>query len=187
MKFETFPVLETERFLLRQMTLEDSPAVFEIFSDPDVTKDMGEAPFEHVAQAEDVIRFMNSLYEQNQAIRWGIIKKEDSTLVGTCGYNGWETNRGSRGEIAYDLAKKHWRQGYMSEILKKVITYGFETMGLNRIEAFTYLDAAPSIRLLQKMGFQEEGILRGYAYSQGKYLDNRCFSLLKQEWEEYMK
>lgn len=182
MNLEVFPVLKTERFILRQMSIEDAPAVFEIFSDADVTKDMGEDPFISIEQAEDLINFMNNLFIKNKAIRWGIFKKEDSTLIGTCGYNGWEIHRGSRGEIAYDLGKNHWRKGYMTEIIKSLISFGFETMGLYRIEAFTNLDAIPSINLLRKIGFNEDGVLRGYSYSHGGYVDNRCFSLLKNEW-----
>ncbi|MEK3911321.1 GNAT family N-acetyltransferase [Paenibacillus sp. FSL H7-0331] len=174
--------METERFVLRQMTLEDAPTVFEIFSDGDVTKDMGEDPFTSIQQAEGLITFMNNLFHQNKAFRWGIILKENNTLVGTCGYNGWETHRGSRGEIGYDLGKKYWRQGYMTEVLKSVIAFGFETMEFNRIEAFTNLDAEPSMLLLKKLGFNEDGILRGYASFHGEYVDQRCYSLLQREW-----
>ncbi|MED4581231.1 GNAT family protein [Brevibacillus choshinensis] len=183
MKFETFPIIETERFLLRQMTKADAPAVFSIFSDPDVTKDMGEAPFTQVKQAELLIEFMNGLFDEDRAIRWGIILKEENTLIGTCGYNGWETNRGSRGEIAYDLGKPHWRKGYMTEVIQSLITFGFESMGLYRIEAFTNVDATPSMQLLKKNGFQEDGILRGYACFHGEYVDQRCFSLLQKDWQ----
>ncbi|WP_235828220.1 GNAT family N-acetyltransferase [Brevibacillus migulae] len=144
---------------------------------------MGIEPFTTIEQAEKVIVLMNDLYENNQAFRWGIFKKDDNTLIGTCGYNGWDVNRGSRGEIGYDLGQKYWRQGYMTEILKRVIRFGFEDMGLFRIEAFTSLDATPSIHLLQKLGFTEDGILRGYSFMHGKHVDQRCFSLLKNEWD----
>jgi ribosomal-protein-alanine N-acetyltransferase len=183
MKFEEFPVIETERFLLRQMTLEDAQAVFEILSDAEVTKDMGEDPFSSIEQAKGLINFMNDLYNRNIAFRCGIIKKDDDSLIGTCGFNGWEIHRGSRGEIGYDLGKPYWRQGYMTEILRSLITFGFETMGLYRIEAFTNLDATPSIKLLGKLGFQEDGILRGYAYFHEEYWDQRCFSILKKDWD----
>ncbi|WP_282937341.1 GNAT family protein [Paenibacillus sp. RC67] len=182
MKFESFPILETERFILRQMTQEDEQSVYELFSDGEVTKDMGEEAFNRIEQAQELIHFMNSMFNKNIAIRWGIVKKDTNTLIGTCGYNGWEIHRGSRGEIAYDLRKMHWRQGYMSEVLRRVITFGFEDMGLYRIEAFTNLDAVPSIKLLEKFGFHEDGVLRGYASFHGQFVDQRCFSLLKKEW-----
>ncbi|WP_376769521.1 GNAT family N-acetyltransferase [Paenibacillus plantarum] len=52
----------------------------------------------------------------------------------------------------------YWRKGYMSEILKCLISYGFDTMGLYRIEAFTNVDAIQSISLLKKFGFNEEAL-----------------------------
>ncbi|WP_235548813.1 GNAT family N-acetyltransferase, partial [Paenibacillus sp. Soil522] len=106
--FEVIPSITTENFLLRSMTLVDAQAVFENLSDKDVTKDMGIDPFVSVKNAEDLINFMNDLFDKNIAFRWGIIRKSDQRLIGTCGYNGWETNRGSRVEIAYDLGKPYW-------------------------------------------------------------------------------
>ncbi|WP_442593673.1 GNAT family N-acetyltransferase [Neobacillus sp. D3-1R] len=181
--FETQPIIETKRFLLRQMTLDDAQAVFENLSDPDVTKDMGVSPFQSVEDAISLINFMNNLFEQNIALRWGVIRKEDQQLVGTCGFNAWDTNRGSRVEIAYDLGKAYWRKGYMSEILESLIQFSFEQVGFHRVEALTNLDATPSMNLLMKLGFKEDGILRGYAAHEGHYVDQRCFSLLKHEWK----
>lgn len=182
MRLDTFPTLETERFLLREMTVADAEAVYEIFSDGEVTKDMGIDPFSDVRQAVELIQFMNSLFKEKKAFRWGIVKKDENKLIGTCGFNGWETNRGSRGEIAYDLSRSCWRRGYMTEIMREVIRFGFETAGLHRIEAFTNMDAVPSIQFLERLGFTEEGVLRGYSYFHGEYMDQRCFSLLKSDW-----
>lgn len=183
MNLTIFPKLETNRLIIRKMTLNDAPAILQIFSDEKVTKDMGVSPFTSLEQAENLINFMNQLFEEKRAFRWGIIRKEDNKLIGTCGYNGWDVERGSRGEIAYDLGRDYWRQGFMVETLNTIIDYGFNDMGFQRIEAYTNLDALPSMTLLQKIGFKEEGILRDYAYFHGEYWDQRCFSLLKSEWK----
>ena len=181
MTFSEFPDLETERLQLRRMTLDDAASLFDILANSDVTRDMGIEPFVNVGQAEGLIRFMNDLFEQNIAFRCGIFRKDNNALMGTCGYNGWETNRGSRGEIAYDLGKAYWRRGYATEAVEALIKFGFETMRIYRIEAFTNLDATPSIRLLRKLGFQEDGILRGYANFHGEFWDQRCFSLIRKD------
>lgn len=183
MKLSAFPELETERFILRKMTVADAHAIFEIFSDGEVTRDMGVEPFSEIQQAEELIQFMNDLFMENKAFRWAIERKDDRRIVGTCGFNAWEMNRGARGEIAYDLGRPFWRKGYMTEVLKRVIPFGFKEMGLYRIEAFTNLDAVPSIRLLNSLGFREDGILRGYSRFHEHYVDQRCFSLLQDEWD----
>lgn len=180
--FNEFPTIETERLKLRPMSVNDSVSLFNILSDRDVTKDMGVDPFVKVEQAQGLINFMNDLFERNVAFRCGVVRKEDDALIGTCGYNGWETNRGSRGEIAYDLGKPYWRKGYATEVVNALIKFGFETMGLYRIEAFTNLDAVPSANLLHKLGFREEGVLRGYTSFHGEFWDQRCFSLIKTDW-----
>ncbi|GFN30810.1 N-acetyltransferase [Paenibacillus curdlanolyticus] len=176
------PQLETQRLCLRRMTQEDAPALFAIFSDAQVTKDMGITPFDRVAQAEEVIRFMNELFLRGLAVRWAIVRKADDVVLGTCGFNGWELQRGARGEIGYDLGRPYWRAGYMTEALTAMISFGFERLGLHRIEAYTNLGAEPSMKLLEKLGFRQEGILRGFAHFHGGYWDQRCYSLLKHEW-----
>lgn len=180
--FKEIPTLQTDRFLLRRMDLDDAEAVYAILSDEDVTIDMGVSSFKSVKEAEDLIIFMNGLFDKNVAFRWGIIRKSDNKLIGTCGYNGWDTNRGSRVEIAYDLGKPYWRKGYMTEIVTGIIDFTFSEVGFHRIEAFTNLDARPSMHLLLKLGFVQDGILRGYGSSHGHYVDQRVFSLLKSDW-----
>lgn len=79
------------------MTVEDAPAVLSIYSDPLVVRDMGEGPLKTIDEAEEMITFMNDLFDENAAFRWGIVRREDDTLIGSCGYNGWETVRGFQG------------------------------------------------------------------------------------------
>ncbi|WP_235549096.1 GNAT family N-acetyltransferase, partial [Paenibacillus sp. Soil522] len=68
--------------------------------------------------------------------------------------------------------------------LESIIQFSYEIAGFNRIEALTNLDAAPSMNLLIKLGFKQDGILRGYASFQEGYIDQRCFSLLKSDWQK---
>ena len=71
----------------------------------------------------------------------------------------------------------------MTEALKAVIASGFEKVGLNRIDALVYVENKPSIRLLQRLGFTREGLLRDYFYLDGKFYDHIIFSILRREWE----
>jgi ribosomal-protein-alanine N-acetyltransferase len=180
--FSEIPIIETERLLLRQLEEKDAEGLLANLSDPDVTEHMGISPLKNVDEAEKMISFLASLSEKNIAVRWAIERKSDGKLVGTCGFNGWERNRGSRVEIAYDLGKPYWKKGYMSEVLEALLAFCFESLNFNRVEAYTNLEAAPSINLLSKFKFMQDGILREYAYFHGEYIDQRCFSLLKREW-----
>jgi ribosomal-protein-alanine N-acetyltransferase len=177
-----FPNLQTDRLILRQLTMEDIDFVFKHFHDATVTQYlMDEPPVMDYAQAQAIIEFY-SAPEDKMHNRWGIVRKADHRLIGTCGYHKWMKAH-FRAEIGYDLSPDCWGQGYMSEAMRTVIRNGFERMGLNRIEAMVYTGNERSIKLLQKSGFKQEGLLRDYFYLDGIFYDHYLFSILRREWE----
>ena len=177
-----FPTLQTDRLILRQLTMEDVDFVFQHFSDPRVTQYlMDEPPVADYAQARAIIDFYLEP-EGKTHNRWGIVRRADDRLIGTCGYHKW-VKAHCRAEIGYDLSPDCWGQGYMTEALRVAIRNGFERMGLNRIDALVYVDNVPSVRLLQRLGFKQEGLLRAYFCLDGVYYDHLLFALLRREWE----
>jgi ribosomal-protein-alanine N-acetyltransferase len=72
--------------------------------------------------------------------------------------------------------------GYTSEAIKEILRYSFEELDLNRIGAVVYPENIPSLKLLETIGFQVEGLLRGYMYQNSQSHDTYILSLLKQEW-----
>jgi ribosomal-protein-alanine N-acetyltransferase len=177
-----FPTLETERLILRQMTLEDADFIFQHFSASAVSQYlMDEPPMTEYAQALEIIEFYLEP-EGKTHNRWVIIRKSDRQPIGTCGFHKWD-KRYFRAEIGYDLSPSFWGQGYMMESMRAVISNGFEQMGLNRIEALVYVENHRSIQLLQRLGFKQEGVLRDYFYLDGKFYDHSLFALLQSEWK----
>jgi ribosomal-protein-alanine N-acetyltransferase len=87
-----------------------------------------------------------------------------------------------RAEIGYDLEKASWKQGIMTEALRAMLQYGFGQMGLNRVEALVYVENEASIHLLERLGFQKEGLLRQYFRRGDTHYDHWLLSLLKAEW-----
>ncbi len=176
------PFLETERLLLRQLTLDDLEFVFQHFSDPLVYQYLlDEEPVTDHSQAQEIIQFYLDTSEKNYN-RWGIVQRFNGQLIGTCGFHKWNKCC-FRAEIGYDLSPAFWGQGYMTEVMRTVITYGFEQMELHRIEALVYIENNRSMQLLKKNGFKEEGILRDYFCLNGRFYDHSIFSLLKQDWK----
>jgi ribosomal-protein-alanine N-acetyltransferase len=175
-----FPTLETERLLLRPLTNVDLEFVFQHFSDPDVNRYLlDEEPITMREQAQDIIDFY-ALPEGKPYKRWVIVNKTDLRAMGTCGYHQWQKVH-HRAEIGYDLEKASWKQGIMTEALQAMLQYGFEHMALNRIEALVYLENDASVRLLERLGFQKEGLLRQYFRRNDTYYDHLLLSLLKTE------
>lgn len=177
--FATFPEIETERLLLRELLPEDAPTVYRLFADPQVTRYYDLEIYTDVGQAEELIEFFDESFELERAIRWGIERKSDGALLGTCGYVWLRTYRG---EIGYELHSDYWRQGYMAEALDAILDFGFTELTLNRIEALVMVENEASTALLTRLGFVQEGILRQHDYFKGAFHDMRLFSLLHDEF-----
>ena len=143
--FSELPVLETERTILRKVAKQDEEDMFAYCSDVEVSKDT--TWYKHQTR-EDTRLFMNHILEEysNQQIApWGIEDKATGRFIGTCGLAGWNIKH-SKAEIAYALSKPYWNQGYMTEIVKRLIAFGFSEMGLIRVEARCLLDNIGSAR-----------------------------------------
>jgi len=176
-----FPSLETERLVLRPLTSLDLEFVFRHFSDPDVNRYLlDEEPVATLEQAQEIVDFY-SPPEGKPYNRWVIVRKSDLRAIGTCGYHQWQKVH-QRAEIGYDLEKASWKQGIMTEALRALLQFGFDHMELNRVEALVYVENEASVRLLERLGFQKEGLLRQYFRRGAMYYDHWLLSLLKAEW-----
>lgn len=181
-KERRFPQLETERLILRELTLDDVEFYFHHFNNEEIIDGScfpGPKDLE-TAKAELELFCINP-FKEGTGIRWGIVRKGSSGLIGTCGYYDWsKTSR--RAEIGYDLDPAYWGQGIMTEALMAVIEYGFQEMGLNRIQAIIDSKNKRSINLVQRLDFKKEGVLRQRSYFRERFLDDVCFSILRKEW-----
>ena len=175
--FGEFPQMETARLRLRAIEPSDAPALLSIFSDEEVTRFYDLYTYSTLEEAEALIDFFAESFEDERGIRWGIARKEDNLLLGTCGYV-WL--RRFRGEIGYELGRAYWRQGFMTEALEAIIDFGFQMLDLNRIEALVMPENQASAGLLKQMAFQEEGLLRQHDFFKGAFQDMRLFAKLKQ-------
>ncbi|MGE7624971.1 GNAT family N-acetyltransferase [Viridibacillus sp. NPDC096237] len=176
-----FPILETERLILREITVDDTPAIFDLFSNNDVTRYYGMDSFTTTNQAKQLVEVFAKNYKENRGIRWGIEVKHHEGIVGTIGFNAWHQKH-KRAEIGYELHPNNWGKGYAREAVSKVIEYGFNFLDLERIGAIVYLENEASSTLLTKLGFEKEGILKKYMYQSGTSYDTTSFSLLKNRF-----
>jgi ribosomal-protein-alanine N-acetyltransferase len=172
-----FKDFTTPRLVLKNISIEDTDFILNEFSNPDVTKYLFDAdPFQTPDEAREMIDWYNNDFLDHN--RWVIFNKETGLHLGTCGFHNWNI-RDNRADIGYDLLPEYWGKGYMSEALPKAIEFAFDTMNLHRICAITYTENTSSMKLLARMGFQKEGLLRGHHFFQGKYYDHFLFTLIK--------
>ncbi len=178
-----FPVLETERLLLRQPVLADRDAVFTIMADPQVLRYFGQLPMETAEQAENRLNNINQAFTQKTGIRWAISLRESSELIGSGGF--WRfMSEHARAEIGYELASAWWGKGIMAEALQAMLQFGFETIKLHSIEAQIHPSNQGSRRVLEKVGFQQEGLLRENYFDlvEQQFTDTVVFGLLGADW-----
>lgn len=180
--FSTFPELNSDRLLLRQIEPEDTKAVFDLFSKSEVTKFYNFDTFQTIEPAQTLVDSFIQRYREKRGIRWGIVSKADLKFIGTCGLQNLAEPH-SRAEIGYDLSPDFWRTGIMSEALQGVLKFCFQEIQFNRIEAFCMPGNHASINLLKKQGFQVEGVVRQYTYWKGQYQDLVLLSLLNHEFK----
>jgi [ribosomal protein S5]-alanine N-acetyltransferase len=178
--FAEFPLLRTDRLLLRETRTSDARAIFRVFSDAAVTRYHNQSTFTRIEEARAVVRSRAALFRHGWGIRWAIARKEDDLLIGACGFHNWH-RACSHAEIGYELASDWWRRGLMTEALGAMLAFGFDRMDLNRIEALVMPDNVASARLLRKLGFTAEGTLRQYGHWKERFHDLTMFSLLREE------
>ena len=181
--FNVFPVLETERLVFRKIEPRDVEAVLKIYGDPKAAEYDWFSPIETEEQAMKFIVHFNKEFEEQEEITWGIARKEDGALIGTCCLGDFEEDA-RRSEIGYVLMRNEWNKGYATEAVKALVTFGFETMNLNRIEAFVTPGNDASIRVLKKVDFLQEGIVRERDLIKGKLEDGVILAILRRDYEE---
>lgn len=175
------PTFETARLRIRPLGGEDVPALFAVFGDPQVCRYWSRPPLADLAAASALQREIARHLEQRTLFQWGIAERETNAVVGTCTLAALSVEH-RRAEVGYALARTVWGRGYLREVLPALLDHAFDELALHRIEADVDPRNAPSIRLLERMGFKREGYLRERYQLGGEVQDAVLFGLLKDEW-----
>lgn len=174
-------MISTERLLIKKVSLDDAESLFKVWSNDAVTEYMNIDSMTEVSDAENMINFFIAADSSNEANRMGIfLKGNEKDAIGSCGFNYIDFEN-DRAEIGYELHSDYWRKGYMKEALTTLIDYGFETFSFNRIEAKVDVKNVASQRLLEKMLFESEGVLREYEKQKNEYIDIMMYSILNKD------
>jgi len=162
----SFPELLTERLRLRALTPRDASAVLAVVGDPEVTRYHSVPTLTTLAEAQAALERLEQRYAARDAIRWAIELVEHGEMIGTVGLLRFDFEH-RHAEIGYEIARRWWGLGLTPEAAAAVIRYGFSVLGLHRIDAGVLPGNDASVRVLQKLGFIEEGTRRDYLYSKG--------------------
>ncbi len=174
--FLPFPVLNTKRFIMRQLVANDAQEIFNLRSNPRVMEFIARELLQTIDEATKVIERLNGGVATNDWLFWGLVPKGGDKLIGTtCLWNISKENY--RAEIGYDLLPEFHGQGIMSEAIMAILDYGFNTMGLHSVEANVNPGNKASIKLLEKHGFVKEAHFKENVFFNGRFIDSAIYSL----------
>lgn len=152
MKFKGFPVLRTDSLVLRKLNQSDWESVSYLRSDKIVNQFVKRPNADSKEKAMDFIEKTNLKINKNQLIYWSISLKDNPKMIGSICL--WNFSKDKNiAEIGYDLDPKFQKKGIMNESMKEVLNFGFQTLNLEKIEAFTHKKNESSKGLLINNNF----------------------------------
>lgn len=182
--FNSLPIIETDRLILRNFRLEDAKRYFLYHNNPNAITYYDWKP-NTLADAEEDIKLTITSYVELNCVRWAITTKETDDIIGDCGLITGEL----KAEINYMLSEGSWGQGLMAEALGAIISYCFQHTDLLRIQALCQPENHFSNELLKTLGFKLEGLLRKYGQNliTNENNDLLMWSVLKEDFRNLHK
>ncbi len=172
--------LQTNRLILREIIPEDETAFFELDSDPEVHKYLGNNPVTSIEQIRAAIQFIRQQYVDNGIWRWAVIEKSTNNFIGWAGLKlitEQINNHINYYDLGYRFIKKYWGLGYATEAAKASLEYGFDQLNLNEMYAMADVENSASNNVLKKIGFS---FIETFDYERIKH---NWYKIKKENWE----
>lgn len=176
--------LTTDRLILRDFTADDWPAVWAYQRDPRYLR-----LYPWTERTPEAVQAFVQMFIDQQAAQprtkyqLALVFKDGGELIGNCGIRRTSA-AAHEADIGYEFSPEHWGHGYATEAAKAMLAFGFNTLGLHRVWAECVADNIGSIRVLEKIGMQQEGCLRHKEYYKGRWWDQLLFAILEDEWRK---
>ena len=172
-----FPVIKTNRLLLRQFVDTDLTNVFKGLSHPDVIKYYG-VSYDSLESAKKQMMFFADIERNDTGIWWAICSPDNKIFYGAAGLNNL-SKENKKAEIGFWLVCEYWNKGIMTETLPLIYNYAFHKSGLHRIEAFVETGNENSKKLLMKFNFQHEGTMNDCEIKNRKFISPDIYTKIK--------
>ena len=176
--FDQFPIIQTERLLLRQIQLKDAVEIMHMRQNKRVNQFITRDRMSGIEAAEELVKKTADAFESKAGIGWAGILRDGSDIIGTCGFNRIDYPN-NRAEIGGELSVDYWGKNIAVEAVKAIIDFGFEQMNLHAIEAFVSPGNRGAIYLLESLGFEKEAHFKDRIYFNEVYSDMAVYTLFK--------
>ncbi|MFC3928130.1 GNAT family N-acetyltransferase [Streptococcus caprae] len=174
-------LIETERLRLRPLTLSDTQAMYDNWAnDVDVSRYVTWETHANSEETAELMAFWCQQYDQPNFYNWGIEIKETGELIGTFTFVSL-SERDLVAELGYCIGQQWWNKGYVTEAGKALLDFGFQQLGLNRIEAIHDVRNPASGRVMEKLGMSYEGTMRQIRKVKGQFVTVKPYSILAKE------
>lgn len=179
--FAKMPQLETERLILRAMRVGDAEDMFAYAKNPEVTEFLLWKPHPSPEYTRSYLEYLAGRYRLGQHYEWAMVLRADGHMIGTCGFSRIDCANHCA-EIGYVLNPAYRGRELIPEAAKRVLRFGFDILGMHRIEARYMAGNTASLRVMEKLGMKPEGICRESMLVKGAYRDIGTCAILAREF-----
>lgn len=174
------------RVYLKSLGIEDADTMAKEANSYQIAYNIAEwGSFPHPYQKSDAlafIEFATKAHMDGREIHFGIKLVENNELIGVLGLKNISA-KNKKAEVGYWIAQDYWKKGYGGESVSIIIDYGFGKLALHKIDAKVFALNEASIKILLKIGFTEEGLLKDDVFHKEDFADNILFGLLKPDYK----
>ena len=179
--FSHIPTLETDRLILRGMRVSDAEDMYVYAKRPSVTQYLTWNPHTDPAETREYLTYVGQRYRTGDFYDWAVVDKESGRMIGTCGFTSFNCPHDCA-EIGYVLNPDYQGRGLATEAVRRVLEFGFDELGLHRIEAHFMEGNNASRRLMERVGMTFEGYARESMRIKGRFCTIGTCAILRQEF-----
>lgn len=171
-----FPVLTTERLVLRRFQPDDIESVYKGLSHPEVIRHYG-VSYDSLEATQEQMDWFVSIEKEETGIWWAVCNKQDQAFLGAVGFNN-RSKENCKIEIGYWLLPEYWGSSIIKEAGLVACEYVFQIMSVHRIEAVVETENLNSKKIMNKLGFELEGIMRDCEIKDGRFISLEMYAKL---------
>jgi [ribosomal protein S5]-alanine N-acetyltransferase len=176
---DNFPILKSDRFLLRQFVDSDLEYVFKGLSHPDIIKYYG-VSYDTLDATKEQMKFFADLEKNNTGIWWAVCSPDNKIFYGAGGLNSLSKEH-KKAEIGFWLLPDFWCKGIMTEAIPLICNYGFDNLGLHRVEGFVETENINCKKAMSKLHFNHEGTMKDCEMKNAKYISLDIYAKFKSD------
>lgn len=176
--FKEFPVIKTDRLMLREIKMTDAAAIFKMRTSGRINQFIARENMHSLDDSIELIHKSMLLYKNQTGIAWAGVFRDGKEIIGTCGFNSIDFQN-HRAEIGGELAVDYWGKHIAKEAVIAILDFGLNTLKLHSIEAKLSPENRGAIFLLEGMGFKKEAHFKDRIYFEETFLDMAVYTLIK--------